>query len=75
MGFKSQAAELKSRVTIYQQDQERALQAERDAKKEVLRLTFENDELVEKLKFMESKFQSLLQRVGASKEDIEAVNS
>jgi hypothetical protein len=29
---------------------------ERDAKKEVLRLTFENDELVEKLKFMESKF-------------------
>ena len=48
---------------------------ERDAKKEVLRLTFENDELVEKLKFMESKFQSLVQRVGASKEDIEAVNS
>ena len=56
MGFKSQAAELKARVAIYQQDQERALQAERDAKKELLRLTFENDELVEKLKFMESKF-------------------
>jgi len=48
---------------------------ERDAKKEVLRLTFENDELIEKLKFVESKFQSLAQRVGASKEDIEAVNS
>ena len=56
MGFKSQAAELKSRVSIYQQDCERALQGEREAKKEVVRLTFENDELVEKLKFMESKF-------------------
>lgn len=56
MGFKSQAAELKARVNIYQQDQEQALQAEREAKKELLKITFANDGLIEKLKFMESKF-------------------
>ena len=40
MGFKSSAAELKTRVQIYKADQEKALQGEREAKKEVVRLTF-----------------------------------
>lgn len=44
MGFKSSAAEMKSKISIYKSDQEAAIQSEREAKKEVLRLTFQNDE-------------------------------
>lgn len=40
MGFKSQAAELKTRIQIYQGDHEQALIEQRDSKKEVVRLTF-----------------------------------
>ena len=47
MGFKSSAAELKTRVNIYKTDQEKAILGERNAKKEVVRLTFNNDELQE----------------------------
>jgi hypothetical protein len=46
---------------------------EREAKKEVIRLTFLNDELVEKNRHFERKFSSLAQRCGASQEDLEAV--
>jgi hypothetical protein len=37
-------------------DSERALQAERESKKEVVRVTLENDELAEKLNYIESKY-------------------
>lgn len=40
MGFKSQAAELQTRVQIYQQDNDQAVKDQRDSKKEVLRLTY-----------------------------------
>jgi hypothetical protein len=59
MGFKSSAAELKTRVNIYKQDQEKAIQGEREAKKEVIRLNFSNDELLEKVHHFERKFNSL----------------
>lgn len=75
MGFKSQAAELKTRIQIYQSDNESALLAQRDCKKENVRLTFANDELIEKLHYMERRFQSLVQRCGASQEDLEAVEN
>jgi cell division septum initiation protein DivIVA len=66
MGFKSQAAELKTRIQIYQSDNELAEQGQRSAKKEVMRLTYQNDELIEKLQYMERRFANLVQRCGAS---------
>lgn len=75
MNFKSSAAEMKSKISIYKSDQEAAIQGEREAKKEVLRLTFLNDEFLEKIHYLESKFQSLAKHVNASKEDLEAVEN
>ena len=56
IGFKSSATELKTRIQIYKQDNETAVEAQRDAKKEIMRLTFENDEMREKLNYMERRF-------------------
>lgn len=75
MGFKSTAAEMKSKINIYKSDQENAIKGEREAKKDVLRLTYLNDELSEKVLFLERKFNSLVSRVGASKEDLEAIEN
>ena len=36
-------------------------------------MTFQNDELAERHKYMERKYMQLVQRVGASAEDLEAV--
>ena len=58
---------------MYKQDMEAAIQAERETKKENLRLTFQIDELTERHKYMEKKYLQLVQRVGASQEDLEAV--
>ena len=58
---------------MYKQDWENATQAERSARQEVLKLTFQNDELTERHKYMERKYLQLVQRVGASAEDLEAV--
>ena len=58
---------------MYKQDWEKATQAERTARQEVLKLTFQNDEYVERHKYMERKYLQLVQRVGASAEDLEAV--
>ena len=44
-----------------------------EAKKEAVRLTYQNDELQEKVRFLENKFQSLAKRVNASKDDLDAV--
>lgn len=69
----SQAAEHEARLNMYKSDWEKATQAERQARQEVLKLTFQNDELTERHKYMERKYLQLVQRVGASAEDLEAV--
>ena len=69
----STAAEAEARLNMYKQDWEKATQAERTARQEVLKLTFQNDEYVERHKYMERKYLQLVQRVGASAEDLEAV--
>ena len=38
-----------------------------------MRLTLENDEFQEKIRFMEQKYHSLVERMGASQEDLNAV--
>jgi len=48
---------------------------QRNAKKENMRLTFQNDELMEKLQYMERRFANLAQRCGASQEDLDAVDN
>ena len=64
---------MESRVLMYKQDWEKATQGERATKKENLRLTFQTDELTERHRYMERKYLQLVQRVGASQEDLEAV--
>jgi len=66
MGYKSNAAELQQRIDIYKRDYEQANFAARDSKKEVVRLTFENDEMHEKARFLERKYYTLVKRLGAS---------
>jgi chromosome segregation ATPase len=73
MGFKSQAAELKSRIGTYKIDSEKAIAEARECKRENLRLTYHNDELIEKVNYLESKFSSLVSRCKVSKEDLDAV--
>lgn len=72
-GVTSTAAEMEARLSMYKSDWEKANQAERTARQEVLKLTFQNDELSERHKYMERKYMQLVQRVGASPEDLEAV--
>ena len=72
-GVTSTAAEMEARLNMYKSDWEKATQAERTARQEVLKLTFQNDELTERHKYMERKYLQLVQRVGASAEDLEAV--
>ena len=72
-GITSTAAEMEARLSMYKNDWEKATQAERTARQEVLKLTFQNDELTERHKYMERKYLQLVQRVGASAEDLEAV--
>ena len=74
MGFKSQAAELQTRMQIYQQDNDQAVQDQRDSKKEVRRLIYQNDELQEKCYYLEKRFNQLGQRLGATQEDIDALD-
>ena len=64
---------MEARLNMYKSDWEKATQAERTARQEVLKLTFQNDELTERHKYMERKYLQLVQRVGASAEDLEAV--
>ena len=49
------------------------MNAEREAKKEVVRLTLENDEIGEKAQYFETKYAKLVRRLGASEEDLEAI--
>ena len=65
-GFKLTSQELEQRIQQYKADYERALQGEREAKKDCVRITLEYDELAEKARFMEHRYRSLVHRVGAS---------
>lgn len=64
---------MEARIQMYKADYDKAIQAEREAKKENLRLTFQNDELVGRQQYMEEKYMQLVQRVSASQEDLDAV--
>ena len=72
-GYKSSCIELEQRIRTYKNDYERAIEGEREAKKENVRLRLEFDELVEKAHFMEQKYRSLIARMGASQEDLDAI--
>lgn len=72
-GYKSSTFELEQRIQTYKSDYEKAIKGEREAKKEVVRLTLANDELVEKNAFLENKYNNLISKIGASQEDIEAL--
>ena len=74
MGFKSQAAELKTRMQLCQVDQDQAVKDARDAKKENVRLTFQNDELETRIFALEKRMQAVVKRTGATHEDLEAVD-
>jgi hypothetical protein len=52
---------------------QRALDSERASKKEVHRLNLENDELRERLRFVDQRYNQALQRFGASPEDLQEI--
>ena len=72
-GYKNSSKELEERIKHYKSDAERALNAEREAKKEVVRINLEYDEVVEKANYYEAKYAKLVRRLGASEEDLEAI--
>lgn len=47
---------MEARLNMYKGDWEKATQAERGSRQEVLKLTFQNDELSERHKYMERKY-------------------
>ncbi len=72
-GYKNSSKELEERIKHYKSDCERALHVEREAKKEVVRLTLEYDEIGERAQYFEAKYSKLVRRLGASEEDLEAI--
>ena len=68
-GYKSQSFELEQRIQTYKNDYEKALKAERESKKEIVRLNLENDELKEKVQFIEMKYNQLMSKLGAGNQD------
>ncbi len=50
------------------------MQGEWEAKKEVHRLRLENDELMEKVRFMDHRYNALIQKMGVSQEDLQAID-
>lgn len=69
-GYKTTSMELEQRIQQYKMDQQKALQGEREAKKEVHRLRLENDEMMERVRFMDQRYNTLIQRMGVSQEDL-----
>ena len=63
-GFKSSSIELEQRNQQYKADMQRALEAERTSKKELHRVRLENDELKERLRFIEQRYQAMAQKFG-----------
>eukprot|EP00347_Sterkiella_histriomuscorum_P003379 403364524 len=73
-GYKTTSMELEQRIQSYKADQQKAMQGEREAKKEVHRLRLENDELMEKVRFMDHRYNTLIQKMGVSQEDLQAID-
>ena len=59
-GYKSSSIELEQRISQYKADMQRALDSERASKKEVHRLNLENDELRERLRFVDQRYNQAL---------------
>ena len=51
---------MEARLSMYKNDWDKATQDERTARQEVLKLTFQNDELAERHKYMERKYLQLV---------------
>jgi predicted nuclease with TOPRIM domain len=51
-----------------------AQKGERLANKELVQITFDNDEIEEKFKYLEQKYHALIERMGASQEDIDLID-
>jgi len=71
--YKNSAIELESRIKHYKNDYDKSVKSEREARKELVRVNLENDELKEKVRYIEGKYNNLIRRLGASQEEIEAV--
>ena len=72
-GFKTKSQELEQRINSYQKEAQKSQQMERKANKNVKELTFQCDEMEEKLKYMEQKYHALIKRMGASQQDIDHI--
>lgn len=72
-GYKTRAQELEQRIEQYIKDCQHAQRAERQSRKELVQMTFENDELEEKHLYLEQKYHALIKRMGASQEDIDGI--
>lgn len=59
-GYKNKSKELEERIKRYKYDYDKAIEAERDTRKELIKSNFSIDELEEKLSFVELKYQSLI---------------
>ena len=73
-GYKTTSMELEQRIQQYKHDQQKAMSGEREAKKEVHRLRLENDELMERVRFMDQRYNTLILRMGITQEDLQAVD-
>jgi len=71
--YQHSSKDMEERVQQYRSDWQRALDGERGAKKETMGLRLENDELVERINYLEQKYQGLATQVNASQEDLQAV--
>lgn len=73
-GYKSTSIELEQRIHQYKADMQKALEGERNSKKELHRVRLDNDEHRERLRFIEQRYNSLVQRFGASPEDLQEID-
>jgi chromosome segregation ATPase len=72
-GYKTKAQELDQRIEQFKKEAQRAAASERKAVKSAKQLTFQCDELDEKLMYMEQKYHALIKRMGASQQDIDRI--
>ncbi len=68
-GYKSASLDLESRIQHYKQEAQKSQEGERLAKKDLHRVRLENDELRERLRFVEGRYGQLVERCGASPEE------
>lgn len=75
-GYKSASLEMEQRVMHYNQEAQKAMNQERESKRDAHRLRLENDELREKARFLEERYNMLIERLengGATEEEIQAL--